>query len=463
LDIIKNAAMKRLILLLILFLPVLAYSQTQRDTVKVKPFDSLTVVTRSTIDTADQLLIYDSQTNTFAFRGTVGELLRVADTTFLAARVWVNENEVTFKDSLAGSNYTADGGDLWDFRVINTDQTVLNSENTMQFSSDNAGINLIATTGTLYLQADKYRMLGLDDIESDHDTISRVLVKTTESDTLKGVPLSEMYFFLEDDSLKVNSASLAFDSDRQILRVPTAGTNIGGSTITEWLEWWYFTAPTISMSISPSTTVYENGDSAQIIGTATTTNSGGATLSNGSFVVSWSGGSESKSYGAATSAKDTIQFAPIQGSSTNYNRTQYSFSASQNWVFGSDSGTANSNTRTVNGVYPVLYGVSATDYSASGNIYGAAGFSKLVQSEGNKSVTFTGTGFLYYAVPTTWSDTSMSVIYDHNGFDVTSSFTVYDVTVSSSGLTNNWSGVSYKLYKLNSATTASGFTYQFNR
>jgi hypothetical protein len=258
-------------------------------------------------------------------------------------------------------------------------------------------------------------------------------------------------------------ADVSFDSDRNILRLWEVGDNIGGSSLSDMFEYLYFTAPTISVNISPSTTVYEIGDQQQVIATATTANNGGATLTNGSLALSWSGGSENVSYGASLSAKDTIIFTPTQGGSINYERSSYSWQASQEWSGAGESGTANSNTRTVQGVYPVLYGVSSTDYSASGNIYEASGFSKLVQTEGNKNVTFTGTGFLYFAVPSTWNDVNLSVIYDHNGFDVTSSFTAYDITVSSSGLTNDWSGVSYKLYKLNNSTTASGFTYQFNR
>jgi hypothetical protein len=258
-------------------------------------------------------------------------------------------------------------------------------------------------------------------------------------------------------------SDVSFNSDRNILRLWEVGDNIGGSSLSDMFEYLYFTAPTISVNISPSTTVYEIGDQQQVIATATTANNGGATLTNGSLALSWSGGSENVSYGASLSAKDTIIFTPTQGGSINYERSSYSWQASQEWSGAGESGTANSNTQTVQGVYPVLYGVSSTDYSAIGNIYEASGFSKLVQTEGNKNVTFTGTGFLYFAVPSTWNDVNLSVIYDHNGFDVTASFTSYDITVSSSGLTNDWSGVSYKLYKLNNLTTASGFTYQFNR
>lgn len=298
------------------------------------------------------------------------------------------------------------------------------------------------------------RILKTDEIRMDGQKLNKVDTGAL-SDSHEAFPTSAAI------KKRLDSLNSAFNGDRNILRVPSVGQNLGTTSINEWLEWWYFTPPTLSMVISPTTTVYEYGDSSQVIATSTTTNSGGATLSVGALITSWSGGSENKSFGASTTARDTIQFAPIAGSSTNYNRQSYSFQSSQGWVFGSESGTANSNTRTVQAVYPVFYGMSSTDFSSSGNIYGV--LTKLVTTEGNKSVNLNGSGFIYYAIPTTWSDTDLSSIIDHNGFNVTSSFTVYDITVSSSGLTNDYSGVSYKLYKLNSETTTSNFTYQFNR
>lgn len=105
--------------------------------------------------------------------------------------------------------------------------------------------------------------------------------------------------------------------------------------------------------------------------------------------------------------------------------------------------------------------MSATDFSVGGDPY--TGLTKLVQAEGDKTVSLTGSGFIYYAVPKTWGDFNLSSIIDHNGFNVTPSFTSYDITVSSTGLVNDWTSVDYKLYKLNTTTTTSGYAYQFNR
>jgi len=70
--------------------------------------------------------------------------------------------------------------------------------------------------------------------------------------------------------------------------------------------------------------------------------------------------------------------------------------------------------------------------------------------------------YMYILIPKSWADFTVSSIVDHNGFNVTPSFTAYDVSVTSTGLANNWTQ-DYKLYKLNNLTTASGFNYIYNR
>lgn len=269
------------------------------------------------------------------------------------------------------------------------------------------------------------------------------------------------YLIMDTIALGLSSTGGAFDANRNILRVPTAGTNIGTSTVTDWLEWWYFTAPTLSLSLSPTTTIYEVGDSSYITVSGTATNAGGATLSNGNLNRTNPSATSVDAFGTGTSYTFSFAFAPQKDSTDHYEQLTYSFQAEQDWVFGAESDTEVSTTRTVTAVYPVLYGMSATDLSVGGDAYTT--LTKLVQAEGNKTVTLTGSGFIYYAVPKTWTDFTLSSIIDHNGFNVTASFTSYDITVGSTGLVNDWTSVDYKLYKLNTTTTTSGYAYQFNR
>jgi hypothetical protein len=262
------------------------------------------------------------------------------------------------------------------------------------------------------------------------------------------------------DTASAPSASILFDSDRPILRTPSIGTNIGGSTVNDWLSWWYFTAPSLTLNLSPSTTVYEVGDSVTVNMSGNTSNPGMATLSSGELRVI-SPLTVLDAFGTGTAYSSSIDFVPTQDSTSQYKEFIYSFRAFQGWVSGSESGTAQSPLRTIQAVYPVLYGMSSIDLSSTGDPY--VELAKLVETEGNKTVTLTGSGFIYYAVPKTWSDFDLSQIIDHNGFNVTPSFTAYDINVSSTGQVNDWSNVQYKLYKLNTTTTTSGYAYQFIR
>lgn len=252
-----------------------------------------------------------------------------------------------------------------------------------------------------------------------------------------------------------------FDSNRPILRVPQVGDNIGGSDVVDWLSWWYFTAPTISLAQSPSTTVIEIGATQQYTFTSTTTNTGGATLSNGHlFVVS---GDTLDNYTSTTTGTATIDFTPLQTPVDTFDSQTYQIRATQQWTGSGESGTATSNTRTIRAVYPVLYGMVADTATAFADPYGE--LTKLVQTEGNKTVSFTGTGLIVYGFPQTWTDTNLSSIIDPNGFNVTASFTRVDYpTVTSTGLPNNYTDVPYVFYFLNTGTTTtSSSSYTFNR
>lgn len=249
----------------------------------------------------------------------------------------------------------------------------------------------------------------------------------------------------------------SFDSDRAVLRTLSPGDNIGGSTVQDFLNFFYFAPPTISLAQSPSTSFIEIGTTQQYTFTATTSNPGSATLSNGSlFVVS---GDELDDFAATTSGTATIDYTPLQTPADTFDNATYQIRATQSWSASGDSGTATSNTRTIRAGYPVLYGMSATDLHSTGNPYTA--LTKLVEAEGDKTVTFTGSGFIYFAFPANWNDTALSSIKDPNNFELLGSFTVADIDVSSSGLTNDWTNVPYKIYKLDNTTTTNGDQYQF--
>lgn len=328
---------------------------------------------------------------------------------------------------------------------------------------------LVDTINAIASRVDSNTSTGLDTITVFADTGSTQITKAQptlnlQSENQGRVRISGDTAYIDaGDSLNVTGT---------ILRTPSVGDALPTTTPVDWIEWWYFRPPTLSLSQSPGTTVFEIGTSTQIIYTHSTSNPASTTLSGG-YLRHRQGGSLvlDEPFGAATSFKDTIQFTPLQSPTAAYEASTYNFRSFQNWSFpGEGSGTAQSNQRTIYGVYPVLYGMSNTDYSDTlsfpGLVLGTTFYndmSKLVQQEGNKTVVYTGPGYIYYAIPKTWGDFNLSTILDHNDFNVTPAFDTYDVTISSSGLTNNWSGVQYKLYKLRTLTTTSGYDYEFIR
>jgi hypothetical protein len=250
------------------------------------------------------------------------------------------------------------------------------------------------------------------------------------------------------DGITGGASADTFSLRDPVLRVMTTGTTVGGNSFSDWVSWHYFTPPT--MSLSGSSPTNEVGTSNAYTYGSTTSNPGIATLSGGRIELS---NSSVATFGSATTGSYTYTFAPTSV-------TTLTMRSEQEWAKGGESGTANSNSRTLRGVYPIFYGVSATDYSTSGNIYSV--LTKLVETEGNKTVQMDGSGFIYYAVPVAWSDENLSSIIDANGFNVTSSFTSYTISVTSTGLTNNYT-VDYLIYKLNTTTTVSNANYIFNR
>lgn len=257
--------------------------------------------------------------------------------------------------------------------------------------------------------------------------------------------------------LSFESMDSLYNGNRAISRVPAVGNNLNATTFREWINWWYignYTVPVISLG-SLSTPV-EVGTSNGYTLSGSTSNPCSFTLSGGTV--------NGNSFGSNTSYSYSYTHAPTSHGTT-------TITAQQNW---DQSGTicqtsspttgVTSASRSISNVYPVLWGMSATSYTSGSVPYNIWSKKSPMQGEANYTgLTMTGTNmYIYILIPKSWTDYDLSKIFDHNNFDVTGSFTAYDVSVTSTGLVNNWT-YNYKLYKLNNLTTASGYNYTFNR
>lgn len=261
-------------------------------------------------------------------------------------------------------------------------------------------------------------------------------------------------------------ADVYFTKGREILRVWEPGQVIANDT--DPYEWMFFTAPTLSaITLSPSTTLYEIGDSIRITLSGTTTNDGGATLANGALQQITDGVSLA-SFGSSTNyLYTTFDFNPRESNTGNYRKWSYSFRAQQ-YYYNSDSseyGTIYSAVKTITAIYPFFYGITADDLTEEtpSNLYTHSDLTKVIQQKGTKTLSFTGTGYMNILIPDTWSVSSITVKDETNS--TISGYTKSDVTVTSSGLDGeNYTSVAYDLWvgPTSGTYTAQNYTITFN-
>jgi hypothetical protein len=230
-----------------------------------------------------------------------------------------------------------------------------------------------------------------------------------------------------------------FDPTRPILRLPGVGDTVTG------IAWYYFAPPTMSLSLSPSTTLYEWGTVNGLNVQTNTQNPAGTTLANGRTEAN---SSQIGSFGANPSASMSYTFQPGAGSGNN--ATSYAFRSYQDFSGSGESGTIQSNSRSVKGVYPVLYGVNSSVFGSGTSLY--TGLTKSIRDQGDATLALNGSGYIYYAFPATWSISTLTEIIDGSGFNNVASYTVETISVTSTGLANNWTQ-DYVVYRLNSLTT----------
>ena len=98
----------------------------------------------------------------------------------------------------------------------------------------------------------------------------------------------------------------------------------------------------------------------------------------------------------------------------------------------------------------VISGLSGT------SLYNA--FTPQIVNEGSKTISLNGSAvYIYFAYPSSYPD--LTSILDPNSFQVIGSFTKSTVSVTSTGLTNNWT-TNYKVYQTQLVASPAG-NFQF--
>jgi len=114
-------------------------------------------------------------------------------------------------------------------------------------------------------------------------------------------------------------------------------------------------------------------------------------------------------------------------------------------LIATDASTSDSSAKTINWVYPFFTGMSSSDLTDGTGIYSSSDLTKLVKTKSSKTVALNDTlKYIYFAYPADHGN--LSTIKDPNNFDVTNQFTKYTGNVTSTGLDNNYSSISYNIY-----------------
>lgn len=113
-------------------------------------------------------------------------------------------------------------------------------------------------------------------------------------------------------------------------------------------------------------------------------------------------------------------------------------------------------------VYPIFYGQNLSNaYSeATGSEFETqTGFTKLLQTKGNKTVSVNPQNeYIYFAYPSRYG--TLAQIRDGNDFDVTGDFTRSLHTLE--GNSYDWDNIDYYIYRSNNVTIQDNKNYEFN-
>ncbi len=252
--------------------------------------------------------------------------------------------------------------------------------------------------------------------------------------------------FPPDGGTAQTASYVPFQGNRPIKRSGYVGLNVGGVNVVTFLDNFFFPFISASVGIDGGLTYYESGSSQNI-------------LINGTIVAN-----DETVFGIAEVLKDSFVWNTFDASIG----LTYAFTDTgtitghtyQTFVPTGNNGnpiTCSSVTKTTQFIFPFFYGTTA-----SPGIFGSTLYSSLnkdISPQSNKSYNLNATAqYIYIAYPSVYP--ILSHIYDPNLLDIITSFNIYTGSVSSVGLTNNWSQ-SYRIYQLQTIADPLG-AYQFD-
>lgn len=281
---------------------------------------------------------------------------------------------------------------------------------------------------------------------------SSVTVVTTSyssGSTLFGDSLDDNHTFTGSvnitGSFLVNGTSISsFDGDRTVTRQSIPNVNVGTSgSINNFVEEYFFPFNPATVSLS-NLSLYETGSSQNITVNVTVTENSETILASGSLKNI----TTDTEVGTFTSTDSIVDNGVL-------NTTLYSSSL---YVDNDGSPTSIiSNTVSASFIYPFFYGTSTSSSLSGTELY--TGLTKTVELQSNKTLTYSVTdNYIYFVVPNSWDN--ITKITDPNSLDVTDSFTTSSVSVTSTGLDNNYTDT-FVVYRSGLTSIEGDFNFQF--
>ena len=244
----------------------------------------------------------------------------------------------------------------------------------------------------------------------------------------------------------ISSSITPFNGDRVIKRNDPnfVGINVGGNNIVSFLNNFFF--PFIPATISiDSGVIYETGSLQNIITNVIIT------------------ANDEITYPTSSLKRDGLLITSSNVPPLTFTYTDNNITSDHSYIGycqTDNSGSPviiSSEIKTVTFLYPFFYGLSSIAGLEGNTLY--TSLTKDITSFGNKAYVFNGIStYIYFAYPSSYID--LVHVLDPNLFQVLSSLEYSaSVSVTSSGLTNNWNNL-YKVYKWKTIADFNG-NYQF--
>lgn len=243
------------------------------------------------------------------------------------------------------------------------------------------------------------------------------------------------------------TSSIPFNGNRTIKRSPYTSLNVGGNTLQDFIENFFFPFIPATVAISSGgTTYYETGSVQSFVISSTVTANDETIFGTGSVYkdsIEWNTSSVIPPY--------TFAFTDVNINSNHSYYTKVGVDNNGNPVL------ITSNTKTAAFIYPYLWGMSTIAGLSGNSLY--TEFTKQVQASGNKTISLIGNiVYIYFCYPSTYGN--LTSILDPNNFESIGNFQFSSsVPVTSSGLANDWM-TTYKVYRTTLVSDPNG-SYQF--